>query len=266
MNDERTFELLSAAADDDLSTEEKEELDELLSGSAEARRLKAEFEQMERILLDTPELAPPPDLREQILRRVPQQPEAAFSLADWLGELRFGAVLRYGFSAAFGALLAVAIYESQPQFGSASDITELVGTMAPDGGSANRRILDSFSFRDKGISSFARLEQRDRALLVDVRIDTTRLVDIKFDFSAAGFEFEALAQTLSNLESIVYTNKILKVKGRGQRRFAVLLRSPDDDVLVDEAKIHLEYSSNGKLLRQGLLSADWRHREDSSDE
>lgn len=263
MNDERTFELLSAAADDDLSTEEKAELDELMGHSAEARRLKAEFEEMEHVLREAPELEPPPDLREQILRRVPQQPRTAFSLADRLGELRFGAVLRYGFSAAFGALLAVAIYESQPQFGSASDITELVGTMAPDTDSNKRRVLDSFSFRDKGISSFARLEQRDRALLVDVRIDTTRVVDIKFDFSAAGYEFEALAQTLSNLESIQFSNKVLKVKGRGQRRFAVLLRSPDDDVLADEAQIHLEYSSNGKLLRQGMLSAD---RQNSSDE
>ncbi len=262
MNDERVFELLSAAADDDLTAAEKAELDEILSGSAEARRLQAELAQMERDLADTPELLPPPGLREQILRRVPQ-PRAGSSIADWLGELRFGAVLRYGFSAAFGALLAVAIYESQPQFGSASDITELVGTMAPDTDSNKRRVLDSFSFRDKGISSFARLEQRDRALLVDVRIDTTRVVDIKFDFSAAGYEFEALAQTLSNLESIQFSNKVLKVKGRGQRRFAVLLRSPDDDVLADEAQIHLEYSSNGKLLRQGMLSAD---RQNSSDE
>ena len=74
------------------------------------------------------------------------------------------------------------------------------------------------------------------------------------DFAATGFELEALAQTLSNLESIEFSDNVLRVKGRGQRRFAVLLRSSTEDAIGTEAKIHLEYSSDGELLQHGTLS------------
>lgn len=256
MSTERAFELMSAALDNDLAPEERAELDALLAESAEARQLQTELEAIERTLADMPQVDPPSGLTRQVVEQFVQpEPANRASLTDWLTSLTFGPVLRYGFSVALGALLVIAVYENQPNKGMPADITELVGTMAPDVDAPNRRILDSFSFENTGISSVARLERRNQSLLLDIRLDTTRPVEIAMDFSASDFEFEALAQTQSTLEAIQFDGKSLRIKGRGQRRFAVLLRSRVEKPWAKETKINLEYSSDGQVLKQGTLSS-----------
>lgn len=256
MSDERTFELLSAAADDDLTAAEQAELETLLEELPQARNLEADMNRLEDIMTNVADVEPPSRLRDDILQAASlPQAGAKWSVADWLHPIRSGAVLRYGFSVAFGALLVIAVYESQPRLGPTVDITELVGTMAPDSGGAGRSILDTFSFESTGVSSIVRLEQRDDALVLDVRIDATRPVEIAMDFTATGLEFEALAQTQSSFDTIQFANNVLRVKGRGKRRFAVLLHASDDTNSASEAEIALEFSSDGNLLQQGLLKS-----------
>ena len=256
MSDERAFELLSAAADDDLTAAEQAELEKLLRELPQAENLKADMDQLEEIMANVADVDPPSRLRDEIMQAASlPQPSAKWSFADWLHPIRSGAVLRYGFSAAIGALLVIAVYEGQPHLGPITDITELVGTMAPDSGGVGRSVLDTFSFERTGVSSIVRLEQRDDALVLDVRIDTTRPVEISMDFAAAGLEVEALAQTQSSFESIQFADNVLKVKGRGKRRFSVLLHARDDTSSASNAEIALEFSSDGKLLQQGSLNS-----------
>lgn len=254
MSLERAFELLSAAADGVLTSDEKVELDELLSESAEARKLQGELNQMNKLLDGLPNLDPPAVLRDEIMQKaaLPRpKAKATWSLSDWFRSLTLASMLRYGVSAAFGALLVIAIYESRPNFGPSPDFADLVGSMAPNAGDTD--ILDRFSVDETGVLSIARLEQRGDSLVLDIRIDTKQLVEVAVDFAASGFEIEALAQTQSNFESIQFADQVLRIKGRGQRRFAVLLRKGDDTSLASEANINLEYSSNGILLQQGTL-------------
>lgn len=261
MNVDRAFELLSASADGDLTSAEQAELDNLLSESEEARKLQRELEGLDELLEGLADLDPPPGLRDEIMRKMPfqiSQAEATPTRASWLSDwlpIQWGSILRYGVSTAFGALLVVAVYESRPDFGGTIDITELVGTMAPDAGGADRTVLDRFSFDTTGVSSIARLEQIDDALVLDVRIDTDQLVEVAIDFAATGLEFEALAQTTNHIDAIQFADHVLRVKGRGQRRFAVLLRKHDDTSFASEAKINLEYWRNGIFLQQGTLSS-----------
>ena len=266
MTGDRGFELLSAAADGDLSDQERAELEQWLQSSPAARRLQAELAGIEGMLSGCEPIEPPPGLQQAVLERISlPEPEAgrtvaesvsesvSESLAEWFGPLRLGRVLSYGFSAAFGALLVIAIYESQPNFGRATDIDDLVGTMAPDARTGSRKILDSFSFAEAGVASTVRLERRDDALVVDVRIETVKPVEIEVDFSDAIMEFEALAQTLNRLDSIQFANRVLRVRGQGDRRFAVLLRSQVGAAANHEATIRLQYSSEGTIVRQGVL-------------
>lgn len=257
MSIERAFELLSGELDDDLSPDERAELRELLDTSAEARELATELRQLSGTLDSLPDVEPPAGLADRILSSVrTPEPDSRSTLFDWLSSIGAGPVLRYGFSVAVGALLAIAVYENQPEGGSGADITELVGTMAPNAVAPGRRILDSFSFERTGVSSVARLERRDRSLVIDIRIDTTRIVEIAMDFGASKFEFEALAQTQSSLDAIEWSGTVLRVKGRGQRRFAVLLRPVDKKASDTETNIRLDYSSEGEILQQGMLTSD----------
>lgn len=256
MSLERAFELLSASADGDLSSDEQSELDTLLRESAETRKLQRELSHMNNLLESLPEQDPPADLRDQIMQRasLPRpNTEIDWSISDWFRSITLRSFLGYAASTAFGALLVITAYESRPDFGPSPDIAELVGTMAPNAG--DTAMLDRFSVDKTGVSSIARLEQRGDSVVLDIRIDTKQLVEVAVDFAASGFEIEALAQTQSNFESIEFADQVLRIKGRGQRRFAVLLRKRDSTAFAGDAKINLEYSSNGILLQQGTLSS-----------
>lgn len=262
MNNDRSFELLSAGADGDLTDGERDELATLIRESADTRKLQAQLDQMEDILASVPDVEPPATLSEQIIRAAKQRirpnnkaKSQSNILPDWLYPIRWGAVFRYSASTAFGALLVMALYESQPNYGPSANITEMVGTMAADADDIDLTLLDRYSFATTSFSSIVRLERRNDALVLDIRIDTSDLVEVAVDFEDSGLEIEALAQTNSNFESIQFADQVLRVKGRGQRRFAVLLRSQSNSTSTSEAKITLEYSSNGNLLQQGTLSS-----------
>lgn len=213
---------------------------------------------MDNLLDNQQALEPPDGLRDDIMQRIPLGDTRTSAPVDngvsgWLQAISFSSVLTYASSAAFGALLVVAVYESQPDFGPNTDITQLVGTMAPGTVIADKVVLDRFSFDDGGVSSNVRLEKRGKAVVLDVRIDAAAAVDLLVDFGATQLQFEAVAQTDKEFDSVQFSNRVLRVKGRGARRFSVLLRSPDAIAYTGEESIRLEYTSDGRLLQAGAL-------------
>lgn len=258
MNLDRVFELLSAEADDQLTPAERTELETLIGASEDARQLAHEVRQMDNLLDKQRAIDPPADLRDTIMQRIPLGDTRPANVDDkgfaaWLRTLSWQPLVRHAASTAFGALLVVAVYESQPDFGPNTDITQVVGTMAPGTLIADKVVLDRFSFNDAGVSSNARLEKRGKAIVLDVSIDADQAVDLVIDFGATNLQFEAVAQTDTEFDSVQFSNRVLRVKGRGARRFAVLLRSPDDFAESGDDMIRLEYSSEGNLLQAGAL-------------
>lgn len=259
MSDERILRLVSAAADDALSAAEQVELERLRKTSPEAQRFGADLEQLESLLGQVAPLDPPEKLHDQIMDRVvaPAAVRPAHTIFAWPRPLAPQFVLRYGLAAALGMLLMVVFYESQQQLTTSMDIADLVGTMAPNGNRSDVDILDTFAFHVAGIESLVQLERRDGALILDIQIDADEPVDIFVDFSAAGVLLDALTQTGSPLESIELAGHSLKIRALGRRRFTALLHRVDHTAFAEEAKITLEFSSNGQLLQQGSLIPAW---------
>ena len=243
MTDQRTLEMISAAADGELNASERAELEQLLETSAEARKFQAE---------------PPGSLHLQIVNRVTlPKNKADTSFLRWLQPTQFMPVLRYGLAVAVGVLLATSFYESQSLFPTNNDFDDLVGTMAPSRVVAEADILDTFDFRSDGLESLVQLQRRDNDIYLDIQIDANAALDIAVDMSSTGVRPGALAQLDHSLESIVVEDQALKLRATGQRRLTVLLRRADNASIAEEAKITLEFSSDGKLLEQGYLQATW---------
>ena len=258
MTDQRTLEMISAAADGELNASERAELEQLRENSAEARKFQAELAEMDSLLGDVPVVEPPSSLHLQIVNRVTlPENKADTSLLRWLKPQQFMPVLRYGLAAAVGVLLAASFYESQSLFPSNHDFDDLVGTMAPSRVVAEADILDTFDFRKDGLASLVQLQRRDNDVFLDIQIDADASLDISVDMSSTGVRPSALAQLDSSLESIVVEDQALQLRATGQRRLTVLLRRVDDTSIAEEAKITLEFSSDGKLLEQGYLQATW---------
>jgi hypothetical protein len=103
------------------------------------------------------------------------------------------------------------------------------------------------------MSSTVRLQRRDGALVLDVLLDSKDPVDITVDFTGDGLQFDAIAQTRSELQSIEFADQAIQVKGHGRHHFAVLLHRDSDLADDSEASIGLRFSSNGVILKEGSL-------------
>ncbi len=258
MTDQRTLELVSAAADGELNAGEQAELENLLESSAEAREFQMELAEMDSLLAKVPAIEPPGSLHTQIVDCITlSQEKAGNSLLGWLRPPQFMPVLRYGLAAAAGLLLAASFYESQSLFPSNDDFDDLVGTMAPSRVVAEADIIDTFDFRSNGLRSLVQLQRRNNDIYLDIQIEADGSLDISVDMSGTGVRPGALAQLDNSLESIVVEDQALKLRATGQRRLTVLLRRVDDASIAEEAKITLEFSSDGRLLEQGSLQATW---------
>jgi len=258
MSDERILELVSAAADGELNNDERVELDRLLAASPEARRFQSDLGRIQSILSRLPELDPPETLHSRVLGAV-SLPAAKTRqpLFGWLRHPATFTVLRYGMATIAGAVLAAALIESQPEFGETADISELVGTIAPDRDRTAADILDSYAFRADGLESRVLLERRNGALLLDIQVDAHSPVDIAVRFAAAGARLDALAQNENAPEFIEIAGQTLRVRARGRRQLTALLRRVDDTASEVTEKIELEFSSDGKLLQRASLTPAW---------
>lgn len=256
MTDLWELEMISAAIDGELDVDERVELDLLLESSEEAREFKTELEQMVSLLNSVPDLAPPESLHTRIMAHaIPQRAQSKRSTLDRLRPLIPGAGLRYAIAASAGALLALVFINTQPMLSGTNDFADLVGTMAPDIASADANIIDSFAVREEGLESLVQLRLSGNVLFLDIHVDTADRLDISVDLGGAGLWPDALAQIDGHFESIAIFGQALQIEALGTQRLTILLRRVDDAAFAGDAKITLEFSSEGKLLQRGSLTA-----------
>jgi hypothetical protein len=204
-------------------------------------------------LKDVPALEPSDLLHGQIMARV--KPQRTFSALDWVLPLIPGYGLRYAIAAAAGALVVAIFISSQTMQPGMIDISDLVGTMAPDRASSDANIVDSFAIREEGLVALVQLRLNGSDLLLDIDADTTQRLDISVDLGGTSLWPDALAQIDGRSESISIIGQVLQIETLGEQRLTILLGRVDDAAFTGEAKIRLEFSSEGKLHQRGTLTA-----------
>lgn len=260
MTDEQKLELISAGLDGVLDDDEREQLDKLLQESDEARELNAEFEQLDSLLSDIPEVEPPASLHAQIMAQAaprPQREKEKFSVAEFLRGLLPGAGIKYVLATGAGALMALVYLGGQPMNPGAIDYSDLVGTMSPEAAVSDTDLLDSYSFGGEGFEGLVQLRLSGGMAIIDVSTDTDESLNISADFSAAGLWPEAVAQIDGRPESVAIAGQAVQVQTNGQQQLTILLRRADGAEPAEEAEISLEISSEGELLDRGVLKAAW---------
>lgn len=258
MTDDNGLALISAAADGALNDDEQLKLERLLESSAEAREFKAELEQMDSLFGEIRDLEPPEWLHAQILASATTRPARSRSpISQLVGQLQFGAGLRYALAAAAGALLVAIIFQSQSSFPDSGDVSNLVGTIAPSSESADTGVIDGFTFRENGLESTAQLERSGDKLLLNIQFNADSPLDISVYMAGAGVRPDVIALIESDFDSIALNDQTLGIRAVGEQQLTLLLRRVDDAALTNEALITLEYSSGSKLLKREALRPDW---------
>lgn len=258
MTDDRVLELVSAGADGALSVEDQADLDRLLESSNVAREFKADLEKMESLFDGISELDPPASLSAQLMNSIDNQPEQKEDFSrTWLRPLQLGAGLRYALAAAAGALLVVVFFEGQSSVPGTPDLSDMVGMMAPKTDSAAIKIVDEFVVSEIGIESQAKLERSENDLVLRVHLNAESPVDLTIDMSKSGARADAVSLVESNFDNVTLADGTLAVKAVGEQGLTILLRRAVDRAIAEDARITLEYSSGGKLLKRGELRPTW---------
>lgn len=249
MIDERITGLMHAGLDGELAEPEIAELELALKNSSEARDYQSALQEFVNLLDSASTLDLPAGVHRQIVDQIklPPPARAGFRLANLPG------FVRYGFAAAAGLLLTIGLYEYRPGGWGKQDLESVVGTIIHR--ASDEVTLDTFAFELDELSSIVRLQQRDGSLVLDVFMDSTDPVEITVDFTSDGLQFDAIAQMESDLNSIEFAGQAIRVKGRGRQHFAVLLHRESNHADSDEVSIKLQFSSNGKIVKEGALVA-----------
>jgi hypothetical protein len=254
MTDDRELELVSAALDGELSNSDQSELDTLLEKSTDARQLKSDLDQLDSLLSSVPDLEPPASLHASLMSQT-KAAQRGNSVIRWLLRILPGDGLRYAVAAAAGALVVAVFFNDQTIFLDETDISDLVGTMAPVNLSADAILVDSFLVRGDGLEGVVQLQISEGVMVLVVRVDAVKPVDVSVDLTGAGLEPDAVAQIDSEFESITITGQALRMRAVGQQKMSILLRRVNNTAFAGEATITLEFSSEGKLLQRGSLTA-----------
>lgn len=250
MSDRALLELVSAAYDGELDERQQAEVECRLRDSAAARRFLADLDRIETLMSSLPEQAVPDILHARIMAAA----GAAIRRPATRRNLLPAAVFRYALAAAAGGLLTFAFHEWLPSVPHTADYQGLTGTMVPGNTLDGGRVLARDATRLPEVRGQVELQRREGELVLDIRVDAAESVELRVDFNAAGLQPVGILQHRIPFESVEIADRLLRARGPGRHHVSVSLRRAEDAAAADEAAITLEYSSNGRVLKQGSLS------------
>jgi len=256
MINDQTKELIHAGVDGELDDAGEDGLRKVLEKSEEARHYHSELSRLADFLDKIPDHELPDGLHARITDQVQLPSRSSFKSIFSFSELP--SFLRYGFAAAAGLVLAVAIYENRAALQDPNDFSNMVGTMTRGGPGDLQKVLDSQSFDQAGVSGEIHLERRNGALVLEIQLESAQPLDFTVDFSDNGLEFNAFAQMESGLDSITYADGVLRGTSSGQQRLVVLLHpGKADQAGASRAGvgpgIGLEFTQQGAVVHSGQL-------------
>lgn len=253
MIDENSQELIHAAVDGELDATGRQRLAELLDASSDARRYHDELLRLSEFLNGIPDVDPPAHLQSQVFAALPNQGDSAPGPLSRFNQ--FPGFMRYGFAAAAGLLLAVAVYEGRNDLRDPGDITQMAGTISKGGPVAAGVVVDSLQLDQAGLKADVRLRRSGGIYLLEFRSGTEGNLDFEFDLSASGLQVEALV-TPSQALNYASLDGEVRVKGtaRSGQQVTILLQESGAGSAPEAAVIDVRFQYQGEMLQAGELA------------
>ena len=225
MLEQRTLELINAEIDGELLPEERSELDAILASSGDARTMKAELQKLANVMDSMPQLAPPEDLAERILKEV--RLPAGRPTFSWAGLFSSLQPAPVGLAFAAGLLVTVGVYEMSPGHRSDVDPASIVGTMVLDPGAQLAGQADSLVISVPGVTGTVSLGAAGNLQVLSFDLESTDDAEIAISLSEAGLSFGGIARVAASGAtadgSYEVSGGTLRVVNQGRQAFSVFL-------------------------------------------
>lgn len=244
MLEERTLNLINADVDGELTVAEKEELDQILETSSEARAMRNELLKLSNLLESVPVPSPPPELSKQVLDQLrPPSSASRFTLA---GVFKAFQPVTAGLAFAAGLLLTVGFYEISPQESKTESAVSMVGTMVVGRPSGLNLLENNLYFASEGFSGTVSLVENKGLYILNFDLNSDNRKQIEVGLDRTGLSFGGFAETPGHSDTVVDSVNIsggtLRVASQGKQKFAVFLRGTESGQDIAADLITIDFS------------------------
>ena len=252
MINDKDKELIQAGVDGELDESGLEQLRRLLDESEEARHFHSELNRLAEFLDKIPDHELPDGLHARIVESTPLPKPSPLKSIFSFSEMP--AMLRFGFAGAAALVLAVAVINSQDQFGDTGDVSNMVGTIARGGPTAGDNIIDSLALTSGNARADVVLGSKDGTLVLDLSLDSADAVNYQVDLGDSGLKVSGMAQPPGALE-LLENEQVLQGQSQGRQQFLVLLEATGQ-ARSDDARIEVTVYLEGEEIQRGTLAID----------
>lgn len=246
-------ELMHNEIDGRNSAARSEELRLYLASHPEDEEVFRELKMVESSLETFGNVEPPPNLKKRIMNMVPHGTYPAARPAFVHRLLPSRPALRYALVFAVGLLAGILVYALFPggmRTANRIDPSELYGTILRDTRLEEYLVLDRKAVEAPEISGDISLVGGQGALIVDIRLQTSREADIRMHFGSDRMHFLGLRKVEGTLARVTTGDRAVKLTDSGTFRYLVAVSVPDGI----SGPIHVTISENGGFVVETYLS------------
>jgi hypothetical protein len=244
--EQKYTDLINAAIDGEISTEEKAELEAFLETSTEGRALHDELASLCNTLEELDQEEPPVHLRHVIMNSAPKTPKPDTS-PGFLHTLLAMPAFKYAFTFAAGVILALTVVDSSQVSNRAfDDVTGLVGTIAQP---VDSTLASSVSVDELDVAGVVSLRSAGSLMILDFDLVSKKPIEIEAGYADPSIWFNGFAQLESDDTTIAAAPGRVRLGMKGKRRYAVFLHNQGEH----EATVNLRFLAGGEVVHEASL-------------
>ncbi|MCZ6879849.1 MAG: hypothetical protein O7F13_01820 [Gammaproteobacteria bacterium] len=250
MNHKKYIELIQAELDDELSDDQRAELDTLLHESTEARDTRKDFCDLAGLLRQVPSRQPPESLRQNILAQIELAGRQRPAPSAWA----IPAAARMAMAFAAGIVITIGLFRLAPDEIGPTDTRTLVGSMVRNQALPDELLQDQLEVGLDTVQGSVELHRNNNLLMLEFEFDANEPVNLELDFAGQGLQFEGFAHQSVTPPGLRVSTDSIAIIASGEQSFVVFLAYTDEKDRGFAASITLEFQLAGGQTHQFALT------------
>ncbi len=251
MSGKKHIELIQAELDNELTGEQKAELDTLLDASADARAERNDYRDLGSLMAQVPPRQPPESLGRNILAQIELPERQRTASLPWA----MPAAARMAMAFAAGIVVTIGLLQLAPVDIGPTDTRSLVGAVVNDQAPLPDELpRDRIEVGLDSLHGSVELHRNNNVLMLEFEFEAKGPVDLVLDFAGQGLQFEGFANQSVTPPGLQVSADSIGITASGDQSFVVFLAYTDDKNTGFEARITLEFDLMGGQTHQSVLT------------
>jgi hypothetical protein len=243
---------IQASLDGELSAAAEQQLQAELKSNAQARLFYRQMRQLDEVLASLPPLEPPASLHAGVLGQVELPRPSLWS--RWFAAGSGSGLLRYGLSAAAGAVLTLAVVSGE-RVVPVGDTNGMAGTLSRNGVNGLYQQLDVIPLGNPEVAGELVIARRGEHYVLQVLLDGDGPLNLELGLSDnAGFS--AFTPTSGASGSLAYAPGGFSINSDGRASFELQL-SAGRQAMLPGTRLSWSFTRQGEVISEGWREPDW---------